>query len=163
MLRPKFHPALLVFTTAVLVAGCATVAPRSGPDEVQAFFGAANEANFQGIQSGSAKQLDLSGYTHLMGVKYPPTQVVDVLSGPPSRPYQAFALLETAIPHSSETYDPRLLDSLKSQARAIGADAIIFPSPQNLTGLPGLQQSSKLAAVAVKYRLEGPPKQTKHP
>jgi hypothetical protein len=151
---------LILLSAAVLTAGCATVERQSAPHEVKVFFGAANAANFQGIQRGSGKQLDLSGYTHLMEVQYPPTQTVEVLNRPPSRPYQAFAVLETSLPSSTPTYDPKMLDSIKDKARAIGADAIIFCGPQDRMGLPGLENSSNLAAVAVKYRVEG---QTRRP
>jgi hypothetical protein len=125
---------------------------------------AANEANYLGVMSMSPNQVDLSGYTHLMGIQYPPTQKVDVLSSPPSRRYQAFAVLESSIPFAAETYDPALLEGLKNKARAIGADAIILCHPTDrLALMSGLEKSSKIVALAIKYRLDDLEDQNKRP
>ena len=155
---------LLIFLAALgLTSGCGALEQQSPSGEVKAFFVAANEANFLGVQCLSPKQLDLSGYSHLVGVKYPPTLAVDVLQGPPPRPYQAFAVLETSAPAPGGTYDSHSLEGLKDKAKAIGADAIIFCGPQGGEVLPGLSNSSKLAAVAIKYRLEAAPNPTGNP
>jgi hypothetical protein len=164
MLKPKHLAVLVALAAFILAAGCATIEQNSSsPDEVRAFFVTANEANFLGVQSFSSKQMDLSGYTHLMGVKYPPTLSVDVLSALPSRPYQAFAVLETSASSPSETYDTNLLEGIKNKARSIGADAIVFCRPSEGAGLTRLQASSKMVAIAIKYRLEDLPKHSKRP
>lgn len=164
MTRPGHLPVLPLLAVIILMAGCVGVGQQSSPDEVRAFFMAANEANYLGVMSMSPNQVDLSGYTHLMGIKYPPTQKVDVLSSPPSRRYQAFAVLESSIPYASETYDPALLEGLKNKARAIGADAIILCHPADrLALMSGLEKSSKIVALAVKYRLEDLEDQNKRP
>jgi hypothetical protein len=152
MMRLNHLPVFLLLLGSMVLAGCATVGSKSPPDEVKAFFVAANEANFLGVQCMSPKSVDLSGYTHLMGVKYPPTQTVDVLNSPPARPYQAFAVL--ASPSASERYDANLLESLKNKAKAIGADAIILCGPADRQGIARRHESGKIEAVAVKYRLE---------
>ncbi len=163
MMRPRHLPVAISLAAMILTAGCAGIGQQSPSDEVKAFFVAANEANLLGVQCSSTKQLDLSGYAHLMGIKYPPTQSVEVLSSPPSRPYQAFAVLEASVRYPSETYDATLLEDFKNKAKAIGADAIIFCRPTDGAGLPLLQKSSKLGAVAVKYRLEEGQDRTKRP
>ena len=148
----------------MLMAGCGGVGRKSPPSEVRAFFVAANEANYLGVMSMSPNQVDLSGYTHLMGIQYPPTQKVDVLSSPPSRRYQAFAVLESSIPFAAETYDPGLLEGLKNKARAIGADGIILCHPTDrLVLMSGLEKSSKIVALAIKYRLDDLEDQNKRP
>ena len=159
------HFQVLGFLGALTLAGgCAAVGQQSPADDVKAFFLAAHEANFLGVQCFSTKNLDLSGYSHLIGVKYPPTQSVDILNGPPSRPYQAFAVLEAQDPYSSsETYDAKVLAGFTSKAKAIGADAIIICGASGQAAPPLLQKSSKLAAVAVKYRLETGPELGKRP
>lgn len=153
-----------LLTVIILMAGCGGVGRKSPPSEVRAFFVAANEANYLGVMSMSPNQVDLSGYTHLMGIQYPPTQKVDVLSSPPSRRYQAFAVLESSIPFAAETYDPALLEGLKNKARAIGADAIILCHPTDrLALMSGLEKSSKIVALAIKYRLDDLEDQNKRP
>jgi hypothetical protein len=145
-----------IFLLAViLTAGCTSMGSNSSSDEVRAFFVTAQEANYLGVLCMSPRQMDLSSYSHLMGIKYPPTHSVEVLNSPPSRPYQAFAVLESPVPYASETYDPALLEDFKNKARAIGADAIIL-FPPKVEILPRRQNSAKMEAVAVKYRLENP-------
>jgi len=164
MMRPGHLPVLPLLTVIILMAGCGGVGRKSPPSEVRAFFVAANEANYLGVMSMSPNQVDLSGYTHLMGIQYPPTQKVDVLSSPPSRRYQAFAVLESSIPFAAETYDPALLEGLKNKARAIGADAIILCHPTDrLALMSGLEKSSKIVALAIKYRLDDLEDQNKRP
>jgi hypothetical protein len=164
MMRSGHLPVWPLLVVIILMAGCGGAGQKSPPDEVRAFFAAANEANYLGVMSMSPNQVDLSGYTQLMGVQYPPTQKVDVLSSPPSRWYQAFAVLESSVPDTAETYDAGLLEALKNKARAIGADAIILCHPADrLTLMPGLQKASTVAAVAIKYRLEDREDQNKRP
>lgn len=142
---------------ALMAWGCAGAGERSSSDEVQAFFGAANQANYQGMMSMSPQSVDLSAYTPYMGIKYPPTDSVEVLSAPPSRPYKAFAVLRgAATPGSpSQTVAPADLARFTAKAKAIGADAIIIcqlgEPGQTATG-----QSAQVKAVAIKYRLENP-------
>jgi hypothetical protein len=162
-MRATYPPVLPFLAVIILAAGCAGIGQKAPPDEVKAFFVAANEANLLGVQCLSPNQVDLSGYTHLMGVKYPPTQEVDILDRPPSRPYQAFAVLESSAPYPSGTYDPGLLAGFKDKARAIGADAIILCHPGGREGLPGLGRSSKIEALAVRYRLENAADRSKNP
>jgi hypothetical protein len=135
---------------ALLACGCAGAGEKSDSDEVKAFFAAANEANFLGVACLSPQHVDLSAYTPLMGVKYPLTESVEVLSGPPSRPYQAFAVLQanraSASP-SSQAIAPAVLAQLIAKARTIGADAIIICPPPTA-------EAAKVEAVAIKYRLE---------
>jgi uncharacterized membrane protein len=88
----------------------------------------------------------------LAGVKYPPTYKVDVLNQPPSKPYKSFAVLEY---EPSVTASGGSLEGLKGKAREIGADAIIICQPGQSPGLPGLSASSKMQAVAIKYKLTG--------
>jgi hypothetical protein len=130
---------------AALVAGCGVIQQKSPSEEVRAFFLAANEAKFQGVKQCLAPHsLDLSAYAHLMQVRYPPTSSVEVLSGPPSRPYQPFAVLEGSGSLASGAAGTNLMEGLKNKAKEIGADAIIICQPG----------AAKTEAVAIKYRLE---------
>jgi hypothetical protein len=150
-MRPG-HFAFLLFPAAIFLAGCAGGEPRSSSAEARDFFAAANEANCSAVRCLSPNQVDLSGYTRFMGVKYPPTQKVDVLSCPPSGPYQAFAVLASPAPGAADHSDHNWLEDLKTQARALGADAIILSRGADGDGVPGRQQSCKIEAIAVKYR-----------
>ena len=80
----------ILLLLGLMAYGCAGAGEKSSSDEVKAFFVAANEANFLGLICLSPQYKDLSAYNSFMGVKYPPTDSVEVLSGPPSRPYQTF-------------------------------------------------------------------------
>lgn len=73
-----------------------------------------------------------------------------MLSEPPSRPYQAFAVLQSPATQSSPDVSPTVLAQLTNKAKAIGADAIIICRP------PAADQAAKAEAVAIKYRLEKP-------
>jgi hypothetical protein len=164
MMRPGHFPVWPLLAVIILMAGCGGAGQKSPPAEVRAFFAAANEANYLGVMRLSPNQVDLSGYTHLMGIQYPPTQKVDVLNSPPSRRYQAFAVLESSVPDAAEAYDPGLLEALKNKARAIGADAIILRHPADHLALrSGLQKASTVEAVAIKYRLNDLEDQNKRP
>lgn len=141
-----------VLASIVVVAiGCTEYALKSPSPDVKTFFMAGREANFLSTMDGASGDVDLSAYAHLAGVKYPPTQKVDVLSQPPSRPYQSFAVLEYKRAAGSSTQTQ--LEGLKSKAREIGADAIILCHPGVNQGLPGLPPSGSMQAVAIKYKL----------
>jgi hypothetical protein len=127
------------------ISGCANL-NQPTQSEAKAFFLAGQEANFLGIKSFSSKSVDLSPYAQQMGVKYPRTFQIDVLSGPPSRPYKSFAVLECEPAANSNPEE--LVEKLKCQAREIGADAIILSS--------GMARTAKMQAVAIKYRLMDP-------
>jgi hypothetical protein len=105
------------------------------------------------LWGGSSGYVDLSTYSHLSRVKYPPTLNVDVLNQLPSRPYKFFAVLEYE--SSAKSTSEALMGGLKNKAREIGADAIIICQPGVTQGLPGLLPSTKLQAVAIKYKLTG--------
>jgi hypothetical protein len=143
----------LVLVTAglVVVTGCAEYSLKSPSQEVKTFFVAGQEADYLGTLHDSSGCVDLSAYSHLAGVKYPPTLKVDVLNQPPSRPYKSFAVLEYE-PASTST-SLRFMEGLKTKAREIGADAIIICQPGVNQGLPGLPPSTKMQAVAIKYKL----------
>ena len=138
-------------TMALVATGCTEYVLKSPSPDVKTFFVAGREANFLSTMNCSSGDVDLSAYSHLAGVKYPPTQRVDVLRQPPSRPYKSFAVLEYK-PAASGSTD-RQLEGLKSKAREIGADAIILCHPGVTQGLPGLPPSANLQAVAIKYKL----------
>ncbi len=142
----------IMLVAAAAAAGCSTaVRQRSPSEDVKAFFIAANEANFLSAQQCVAPphSLDLSAYGHLMDVKYPPTQRVEVLSGPPARPYHPFAVLEGVKSRAPRSSDGILIEGFKERARQIGADAIILCRPEE-----GSTASARMEAVAIKYRIE---------
>lgn len=142
-----------VLITAILaVTGCAEFNLKSASPEVKTFFVAGQEADLLGTQPDSCGAVDLSAYSHLAGVKYPPTPAVDVLNQPPTRPYKSFAVLEYE--SSVNPASGAVMEGLKGKAREIGADAIIICQP-GVQGLPGLPPSSKMQAVAIKYKLTG--------
>jgi hypothetical protein len=155
-------PLQLVLLFALMVSGCAGAKEITPADEVRAFFVAGREATFQGVMCLSPHHVDLSAYDSFAGVKYPPTTSVEVLSGPPSRPYEAFARLQGPA-SSSATVPPETLAQLTTKARAIGGDAIILcqqpgdPSPP-VTGRP-----ARVEAVAIKYRWENPQEKARRP
>jgi len=143
----------LLLLLALTPCGCAGVGEKYPSDEAKVFFAAANEANYLGVLCLSPHQADLSAYTSYLGVQYPPTSSVEVLSEPPSRPYQAFAVLQgaTSTGSSASKGDASMvLAQLTTKAKAIGADAIILCRP------PDGDQGAKAEAVAIKYRLENP-------
>ncbi len=132
------------------VSGCAGISQRSPSQEVKAFFVAGNEAKYLALQCPSSGYADLSAYTHLMGIKYPRTFQVEVLRQPPSRPYQAFAVLECESTPNAQS--PEVMAGLKDKAMEIGADAIILCQGPD-QGLPGMPPTSKMQAVAIRYIL----------
>jgi hypothetical protein len=156
------HFMVPILLAALLLTGsCVTTEQKTSQNEINAFFVAAKETNYLGVECFSAKQMDLSGYAHLTGTRYPPTQSVDLLSAPPSRPHQVFAVLETPLA-SASTADADTLRDLKLKARSIGADAVVLCRPSEVGGLAGPQNSTKMIALAIKYRLEDLSNQTKY-
>jgi hypothetical protein len=139
-----------------VVAGCASSPATSGvrrhyaSDEVNAFFVAGKQADYQGLMCFSTSSLDLSAYDQQAGVKYPPTLRVDVLTKPPTRPFKTFAVLEYVPPASSRPRES--LEKLKGKAREIGADALILCQAGSCPGLKGLPPGEKVQAVAIKYK-----------
>lgn len=144
----------LLLLLGLCVWGCAGVDEKYPSKEAKTFFSAANEANYLGVLCMSPNQVDLSAYASLMGTKYPPTASVEVLSEPPSRPYQAFAVLQgdSAPADTSQGVPQAILAQLTTKGKAIGADAIILCRP------PG--STARAEAVAIKYRLENPVEKT---
>ena len=156
---------LLLFL-APAVCSCTGVEEKYPSREAQAFFAAGNEANFRGVMCQSPQHKDLSAYTSLMGVKYPPTSSVEVLSEPPSRPYQAFARLQCATPTASSAspdVSPTVLAQLTDKAKAIGADAILICAPPGGPGRQDVVHPAQVEAVAIKYRLENPKNPKRRP
>jgi hypothetical protein len=151
----KIASAVMIFLflgqTVMGVSGCAAINLKSPSQEVKAFFVAGNEANYLALKCPSSSYLDLSAYSHLMGIKYPPTLKVDVLGGPPPRPYKSFAVLEYEPSDGGKTEG--VMEGLKNKAREIGADAIILCHSGLGQGLPGMPPTAKIQAVAVKYQL----------
>jgi len=160
-LRYKHFTVPMLLAALLLTGSCVTTEQKTSQDEINAFFVAAKETNYLGVQCYSAKQMDLSGYAHLTGTRYPPTQSVDLLSAPPSRPHQVFAVLETPLA-SANTADAAKLRDLKLKAQSIGADAVVLCRPSEVGALAGPQNSSKMIALAIKYRLEDLSNQTKY-
>jgi len=137
------------------ISGCGEINRRSPSQEVNEFFVAGKEAQYLALQCPTSGSVDLSGYTHLMKVKYPPTFQVDVLREPPSRPYKSFAVLE---------YDPapqakpeEVEAGLTDKAREIGADAIILCQTGPDQKLSGIPSTAKMQAVAIKYIVTSTP------
>jgi hypothetical protein len=155
-------PFQLVLLLALMFSGCAGAKETTPADEVQAFFAAGREANFRGVMCLSPHQEDLSAYDSFADVKYPPTTSVDVLSGPPSRPYQAFARLQGPA-SSSGTVPPEALAQLTAKARAIGADAIILRQQPADSSPADARRPARVEAVAIKYRWENPEEEARRP
>jgi hypothetical protein len=149
-----FRPVTIVLGLAIFFlagAGCAEYSVKSPSPEVKTFFVAGHEANYLATQGGSSGYVDLSAYSHLAGVQYPPTQNVEVLRQPPPRPYQAFAVLEGE--SGAPSNYARMIAGFQDKAKAIGADAILIMQPGVNQGLAGLAPSSKIQAVAIKYKM----------
>jgi hypothetical protein len=147
-------PATLVFVLALTVtvlAGCAQYSVKSPSQDVRTFFVTATETNYLGTINLSPGCVDLSAYSHLAGVKYPPTSIVEVLNQPPTRPYKSFAVLEYDSP--SHPNNAAVIEGFKEKAKEIGADAIVICQPGSNPGLAGLAPSSKMQAVAIKYKM----------
>lgn len=141
----------LLLSLTLIAWGCAGVEEKYPSDEAKAYFTAANEAYYLGVMNQSPQCVDLSAYSIYLGIKYPPTSTVEVLSEPPSRPYQAFALLQgpgASDSPASRDVSATVLAQLINKAKAIGADAIIICRYWD--------KPAKVEAVAIKYRLENP-------
>ena len=151
---------LFLALSAIGFSGCATVdqqgksqevSLKSQSQEVNTFFVAGNEANYRALSDNSPGNVDLSAYSQQLGVKYPPTLKVEVLSKPPSRPYKSFAMLECKPgPHAKAG---EVLAGLKNKAREIGADAIILSHPLPDQGQSGIPSASTIQAEAIRYLL----------
>ena len=126
---------------------------NSQPEEVSVFFVSGKAAHYLALKSPTSGSVDISAYTHLMEVKYPPTFHVDVLRKAPSRRYKTFAVLECKPGPQSRS---EMLESLKKKAREIGADAIILWQGGSEKGLPEMLPTSKMQAVAIRYILTSP-------
>jgi hypothetical protein len=152
---------LFLGSAALSFSGCATVNPPEQPQvvsvksqspEVKTFFLAGNEANYRALLDNSPGNVDLSAYSQQIGVKYPRTVQVDILSKPPSRPYKSFAVLECKPgPHSRPG---EVLAGLKHKAREIGADAIILYHGVPNQGQAGIPPAT-IQAEAIRYMLTG--------
>lgn len=144
--------ALLVFMGYGVAAGCAASHQQSPSQEVKAFFVVGQEINFSGFRDLSPKCMDLSGYSRFMGIKYPSTQSVEILTAPPARPYQAFAVLES--PPSHLPLGEETIHKLTDKAKNIGADAIILTcAPEAPSGsVTPASSQGKTVALAIKYR-----------
>lgn len=137
---------------AVFIAGCGGVRLKDPDPGVRPFFLAAQDANLLGLKHSCIGPVDLSAYDHLLGIKFPPTQKVDLLAGPPSQPFLPFAVLEGPATKDS-------LGEFQDKAQEIGADALII-CPLEEIQRGKFPSSGKLEAVAIKYkvtRTEGKP------
>jgi uncharacterized lipoprotein YddW (UPF0748 family) len=150
---PNLKATWLLLVLALTLCGCVGATEKYPSDQAKEFFQAANEAKFRGVWCQSPERIDLSAYTPYMGVKYPPTTSVEVLSAPPSRPYQCFAVLEGARAAAARpgTVAPEALAQFTAKAKDIGADAIILRFPPEAVGA---HRSARMEALAIKYRLE---------
>ena len=93
-----------------------------------------------------------SGHTLLKGVQYPPTSHVEVLFEVPSRPYEAFALVEARSYTVPRATIPDLINELKRRAASIGADAIILSEKTGEIVYLGGQTAPTLSATAMKFK-----------
>jgi hypothetical protein len=151
---------LFLGSAVMSVSGCAEIDRRSPSQEVKTFFVAGKEAQYLSLQCPTSGSVDLSAYTHLMEIKYPPTFQVDVLRKAPSRPYKSFAVLECEpAPYSRPE---EMVEGLKGKAREIGADAIILCQSGPGQGLPEILPTAKLQAVAIRYVLMSPSDRGNH-
>jgi hypothetical protein len=144
---------LFLGPAVMVLSGCAGVSVQSPSPEVKSFFVAGKQANYLAVMCLSPKTMDLSAYDQQMGIKYPPTFKVDVLNGPPSRPYKSFAVLECE--PASYPNQEKLLEGLKRKAKEIGADAIILCHARLGQRPPQELPTQKMQAVAIKYKLTG--------
>lgn len=151
MARITYAGTIFLFLGSAVMglSGCSGANLASTPHEVKTFFVAGKQANYLALQCPTSGYVDLSAYTHLMEVKYPPTTQVEVLKQAPSRPYKSFAVLEyEPAPHSRVE---AALEGLKDKAREIGADAIILCQPMPNSGTAGTAPAGIMQAVAIRY------------
>jgi hypothetical protein len=142
---------LFLVSAVTVFSGCAAVNLQSPSQEVKTFFVAGREANLLGVLCLSPTAMDLSAYDQQMGIQYPATLKVDVLKEPPARPYKSFAVLESD--SASYANHEKMLEEFKTKAREIGADAIITCHAGAGQGPAGDWPTSKMQAVAIKYKL----------
>jgi hypothetical protein len=127
---------------------------------VKAFFVAGKQANYLALQCPTSGYVDLSAYSHLMEIKYPPTTQVEVLQKAPSRPYKSFAVLQCEpAPHARPEV---VVEGLKEKAREIGADAIILCQAAPDSGPAGTPPPNVLQAVAIRYIVTTPSDKGNH-
>ncbi|MFA5111181.1 MAG: hypothetical protein WC443_07240 [Desulfobaccales bacterium] len=112
---------------------------------------AGQQAEALGALCLAPQGIDLSAYSQMVGVRFPPTLRVDVLNEPPSQPYQSFAVLECDA--SSRAKAGEMTAELTRKAREIGADAIILCRPGPDSGSAWATESGKIQVVAIKYKL----------
>jgi hypothetical protein len=135
-----------------LLVGCGGLGPTVNPNaQVKTFFLAANEANFlclkdRPLQGGP----DLSAYSHLMDMKYPPTTSVEVLTAPSAKPYQVFTVLVGPKSVELRAGDSGSMAGFVTQAKAIDADAVMF-CPEGSGAASGAKE-----VLAIKYKVEKP-------
>jgi hypothetical protein len=93
-----------------------------------------------------------SGHTLLNNSQYSPTENVEVLFEPPSRPYDTFALIEARSYTVPRATIPDLINELKRKAGKLGADAIIISQKSGEVVYLGGQTAPTLSATAIKYK-----------
>jgi hypothetical protein len=142
------------------LSGCAGTDLKSQPQDVRAFFVAAKEAQYLALKCPTSGSVDLSAYSHLMEIKYPPTTQVDVLKQAPVRPYKTFAVLECQPAPHARTEE--VLAGLKDKAKEIGADAIILCQALPDSGPARTPPPAILQAVAIRYVVTAPQDKGKH-
>jgi len=142
---------LLLGSAVMSFSGCAPSYLKYPSQEVKAFFVAGREAQYLALLCPASGFVDLSAYSHLMEIKYPPTLQVDVLRKAPSRPYKSFAVLECQPVHHSRPEE--VVEELKGKARQIGADAIILCQSGSDPEFPRMPPPAIVQAVAIKYLL----------
>ncbi len=135
-----------------LLVGCSGLGPTANPDvQVKTFFLAANEANFLCLKERPPQGgPDLSAYSHFMDMKYQPTTSVEVLTAPPVKPYQVFAVLAGGKSTELQARDSGSMAGFITQAKAIGADAVM------LCYETGAAPCSVKGVLAIKYKVEKP-------
>ena len=140
---------LLLGSAVMGLSGCTAINVKAPSREVKAFFVAGKQANYLALQCPTPGYVDLSAYSHLMEVKYPPTTQVEVLQKAPSRPYKSFAVLEYEPAPHARLED--VVEGFKNKAREIGADAIILCQTGPDSGLAGTPPAAIMQAVAIRY------------
>jgi hypothetical protein len=94
---------------------------------------------------------------------YPPTQYVEILEAPPTRPYQQIADID--VTGEQGTLRPQVIAQIREKAQQIGADAVILqdlsrPAPTTTRLNPttgtyetiGGQLVPAFKGIAIKYR-----------
>jgi hypothetical protein len=94
---------------------------------------------------------------------YPPTQFVEMLDAPPTRPYQQIAVIELA--GEQGALRTQVIAQIRTQAQQIGADAVILqdlsrtaPAVPRLNPTTGMYETTggqpvpAFKGIAIKYR-----------